>query len=85
LRTLGSPFFALQVAGEDGAVAGNSGSQILDLLANTSTISKVVLVILALFSVPAVAQGAEAAPFAANTVEELAKKLAKEAFAPPEP
>jgi biopolymer transport protein TolQ len=51
LRTLGSPFFALQVAGEDGVVAGNSGSQILDLLANTSTVSKVVLVILALFSV----------------------------------
>jgi biopolymer transport protein TolQ len=51
LRTLGSPFFALQVAGEDGAVAGSSGSQILDLLANTSYVSRVVLVILALFSI----------------------------------
>jgi len=52
LRTLGSPFFALQVVGEDGAaVAGSSGSQILDLLANTSYVSRVVLVILAFFSV----------------------------------
>jgi biopolymer transport protein TolQ len=51
LRTLGSPYFALQIAGEDGAIAGSSGSQILDLLANTSAASRVVLVILALFSV----------------------------------
>jgi biopolymer transport protein TolQ len=53
LRTLGSLFFALQVEGEnDGAIpAGSSGSEILDLLANTSTASRVVLLILAVFSV----------------------------------
>jgi biopolymer transport protein TolQ len=51
LRTLGSPFFALQLQGQDGAVSGSSGSQILDLLAHTSYVSRVVLVILALFSV----------------------------------
>lgn len=53
MRTLGSLFFALQVEGEnDGAIpAGSSGSEILDLLANTSTASRVVLLILAVFSV----------------------------------
>jgi biopolymer transport protein TolQ len=51
LRTLGSPFYALQVEGGGGAVAGTSGSQILELLANTSYVSRVVLVILALFSI----------------------------------
>ncbi len=51
MRTLGSLFFALQVEGESGAVPGSSGSAILDLLANTSTASRVVLLILALFSV----------------------------------
>jgi biopolymer transport protein TolQ len=51
LRTPGTPFFALQLEGQGGAVAGTSGSQILDLLANTSYVSRVVLVILALFSI----------------------------------
>ena len=51
MRTLGSPFFALQIEGQNGAVSGSSGSQILDLLANTSYVSRVVLLILALFSV----------------------------------
>src|SRR6195256_4610678 len=51
LRTLGSPFFALQLQGRDGAVSGSSGSQILDLLSNTTYVSRVVLVILALLSV----------------------------------
>jgi biopolymer transport protein TolQ len=43
--------FALQVEGEGGGVSGTSGSQLLDLLANTTYVSRVVLVILALFSV----------------------------------
>jgi biopolymer transport protein TolQ len=51
LRTLGSPFFALQLEGQDGAVSGSSGAQILDLLANTSYVSRVVLLILALYSI----------------------------------
>jgi biopolymer transport protein TolQ len=51
LRTLGSPFFALQLQGQDGALPGSSGSQILDLLANTSNVSRVVLLILALLSI----------------------------------
>ena len=51
MRTLGSPFFALQIEGQNGAVSGSSGSQVLDLLANTSYVSRVVLLILALFSV----------------------------------
>ena len=51
MRTLGSPFFALQLQGQDGAVSGSSGSQILDLLSNTTYVSRVVLLILALFSV----------------------------------
>jgi biopolymer transport protein TolQ len=54
LRTLGSLFLALQVEGEGGAVSavsGTSSSQLLDLLANTTYVSRVVLVILALFSV----------------------------------
>ena len=51
LRTLGSPFFALQLQGQDGGVAGSSGSQILDLLTHTSYVSRVVLLILALFSI----------------------------------
>ena len=51
MRTLGSLFFALQVEGEGGAVSGNSGSQILELLANTTYVSRVVLVILAFFSI----------------------------------
>jgi biopolymer transport protein TolQ len=51
LRTLGSLFFALQVEGENGALPGSSSSQILDLLANTSVASRLVLLILALLSI----------------------------------
>jgi len=51
LRTLGSPFFVLQVQGEGGAVSGTSGSQILDLLSHTTYVSRAVLIILALFSI----------------------------------
>jgi biopolymer transport protein TolQ len=51
LRTLGSPFFALQLEGQDGAVSGSSSSQILDLLSDTTYVSRVVLLILALFSI----------------------------------
>jgi len=51
LRTLGSPFFALQLQGQDGAVSGSSGSQILDLLSHTTYVSRFVLLILALFSI----------------------------------
>jgi biopolymer transport protein TolQ len=51
LRTLGSPFFALLLQGQDGAAPGSSGSQILDLLAHTTYISRFVLLILALFSI----------------------------------
>jgi len=51
LRTLGSPFFALQLQGQSGALPGRSSLQILDLLAQTSYVSKIVLLILALFSI----------------------------------
>jgi biopolymer transport protein TolQ len=51
LRTLGGLFFALQVEGEGGVVSGTSGSQLVDLLANTTYVSRVVLLILALFSI----------------------------------
>jgi len=51
LRTLGSPFFALQLQGRDGPLSGSSGSQILDLLAHTTYVSRVVLLILALLSI----------------------------------
>jgi biopolymer transport protein TolQ len=51
LRTLGSPFFALQLQGQDSGVAGSSGSQILDLLAHTTYVSRIVLLILAVFSI----------------------------------
>ena len=51
MRTLGSPFFALQLQGLDGSGPGSSSSQILDLLSHTTYVSRVVLLILALFSV----------------------------------
>jgi biopolymer transport protein TolQ len=51
LRTLGSPFFALQLRGQDGAVSGSSGSQILDLLSHTTNVSRFVLLILAVLSI----------------------------------
>ena len=51
LRTLGAAFFALQVEGQRGDVLGSSGSQILNLLAQTSYVSRATLLILALFSI----------------------------------
>jgi biopolymer transport protein TolQ len=51
LRTLGSWFFALQVEGQGEALPATSGTQVLDLLANTTYVSRVVLLILAIFSV----------------------------------
>jgi biopolymer transport protein TolQ len=51
LRTLGSTFFALQLEGEGEAVSATSSSQILDLLANTTYVSRVVLLILVLYSI----------------------------------
>ena len=51
MRTLGSPFFALPLQGQDGVFSGSSGSQVLDLLAHTTYVSRVVLLILALFSI----------------------------------
>jgi biopolymer transport protein TolQ len=51
LRTLGSAFLALQVQGQDAALPGSSGSQIVDLLSHTTYVSRAVLLILALFSI----------------------------------
>ena len=51
MRTLGSSLFALQVEGQGGAIAGSPSAQVLDLLANTSYVSRAVLLILALFSI----------------------------------
>ena len=51
LRTLGSLFFALQVEGEGGAVPGSSGSADSRSARQHDYVSRVVLLILALFSV----------------------------------
>jgi biopolymer transport protein TolQ len=51
LRTLGSALLALQALGQEDALPGTSGSQILELLSHTTYVSRVVLVILLLFSV----------------------------------
>ena len=51
MRTLGSPFFALQLQGQGGGSSGRSSSQVFDLLAKTSNVSRGVLLILALFSI----------------------------------
>ena len=51
LRTLGSPLLALLLQGPGSAVPEGAGSTMVGLLARSSTITKVVLLILALFSV----------------------------------
>jgi biopolymer transport protein TolQ len=51
LLTTGSPAFALLLQGAGSLLPGSSGSALLEILANSSNISKVVLVILAMFSV----------------------------------
>ena len=50
MRTLGSLFFTLQLQGQGGAVSGAS-TQFLELLSRSSYVSRVVLAILAAFSV----------------------------------
>lgn len=52
MRTLGSPYFALQLQGEGGAApAGTGSTDLLNLIANTTPISAAVLVTLALLSI----------------------------------
>jgi biopolymer transport protein TolQ len=51
LHTPGSPAIALLLQGVGSLLPTNSGSALLEILANTSPISKVVLLILALYSV----------------------------------
>ena len=51
MRTPGSPAIALLLQGVGNLLPTNSGTALLEILANSSPISKVVLVILALFSV----------------------------------
>lgn len=51
MRTLGSPFVALLLQAESGAVSGGTDSSILGLIARSSPISKAVLLTLVLMSV----------------------------------
>jgi biopolymer transport protein TolQ len=51
LRTLGCPLLALQTQATGGAVSGGTDSSLLAILAGSSVISKVVLIILALLSI----------------------------------
>jgi len=51
LRTLGSPHLALLLQGQGGAVAEGSGTTILKLVADSSPLSKSVLLILGLLSI----------------------------------
>src|SRR5713101_5013726 len=51
LRTLGSLFLALQIQGQGGAASSASGAQFLELLSRSSYVSRVVLLILAFFSI----------------------------------
>jgi biopolymer transport protein TolQ len=51
LRTLGSPIFALLMQAQSGVASGDTDSSILSLVARSTPISKVVLLILALMSV----------------------------------
>jgi len=51
LRTLGSPYLALLLQGQGGAVAEGSGTTILKLVAESSPLSKSVLLILGLLSI----------------------------------
>jgi biopolymer transport protein TolQ len=51
LRTLGCPLLALQLQAPGGAVSGSTDTSLLAILAGSSSISKVVLIILALLSI----------------------------------
>jgi len=51
LRTLGCPLLALQLQATGGAASGGTDSSFLAILAGSSSISKVVLIILALLSI----------------------------------
>jgi biopolymer transport protein TolQ len=51
LRTLGGPFFALLVQAEGGTVPGGTSTSIVQLILESSPLSKIALVILGLFSV----------------------------------
>jgi biopolymer transport protein TolQ len=51
LRTPGSPAIALQLQGVGNLLPTNSGSALLEILANSSPISKFVLIVLAIFSI----------------------------------
>lgn len=51
MRTLGGPLFALLLQAEGGAVPEGTSTSIVRLIAESSTISKVVLLILGLFSI----------------------------------
>jgi biopolymer transport protein TolQ len=51
LRTLGSPYLALLLQGQGGVVAEGSGTTILKLVADSSPLSKSVLLILGLLSI----------------------------------
>jgi biopolymer transport protein TolQ len=51
LRTLGSPILALLMQAQGGVASGDTDSSILSLIARSTPISKVVLIILALMSV----------------------------------
>ena len=51
MRTLGGPLFALFLQADSGAVPEGTSTSIVRLIADSSSISKVVLLILALFSV----------------------------------
>lgn len=51
MRTLGSPFIALLLQAESGAVSGGTDTSILGLIARSTTISKAVLLTLVLMSV----------------------------------
>jgi biopolymer transport protein TolQ len=51
LRTLGGPFFALLLQAESGAVPEGTSTSIVRLIADSSPISKVILLVLAIFSI----------------------------------
>src|SRR5262245_2118030 len=51
LRTPGGPFLALLVQAEGGVVARSSGPSVLDLVLQTSRVSQIVLLILAILSI----------------------------------
>ena len=51
MRTLGSPYLALLLQGQGGAVGGGSSTTILDLIAESSALSKSVLLILGVLSI----------------------------------